>query len=78
MSKKARAFFTAKGLDSCSVGCLNKLKGVDWEEFLNNTIGGRGNFKSRTPSSSRREFDGGTDCMWWEAKSSWHTISTSP
>ncbi len=51
------------------------LTGRDFENYLNNTLGGDGSF-----SVGGREFDGGVGNRWWEAKSGnyWDMLEDNP
>ena len=51
------------------------LTGRDFENYLNDTLGGDGSF-----SVGGREFDGGVDNRWWEAKSGnyWDMLEDNP
>lgn len=51
------------------------LIGHDFEDYLSNTIGGKGSF-----SAGGRDFDGGIGSRWWEAKSGdfWNILEENP
>ena len=56
-------------------GSAQGLLGHDFEEYLTQVIGGEGSF-----SAGGRDFDGGLDNRWWEAKSGgfWDMLSDNP
>lgn len=60
---------------SKNTGPPKGLVGSDFEDYLNETIGGEGSF-----SVGGREFDGGVGNRWWEAKSGnyWNMPEENP